>query len=42
LNTSYCHTFNPTEPGDYLSNLMVDASDDPIVIVVEEVDVLII
>lgn len=41
LNASYCHTFNPTEPGDYLSNLMVDASDDPIVIVIEEVDVLI-
>jgi len=41
LNASYCHTFNPTEPGDCLSNLMVDASDDPIVIVVEEVDVLI-
>jgi DNA replication protein DnaC len=41
LNASYCHTFNPTEPGDYLSNLMVDASDDPIVIVVEEVDVMI-
>lgn len=41
LNASYCHTFNPTDPGDFLSNLMVDASDDPIVIVVEEVDILI-
>ena len=43
LNGSYCHTFNPTEPGDYLSNLMVDISndDDPIIIVIEEVDVLI-
>ena len=43
LNGSYCHTFNPTEPGDYLSNLMVDIKidDDPVIIVVEEVDVLI-
>jgi len=42
LNGSYCHTFNPTEPGDSLSNLMVDIQiDDPIVIVIEEVDVLI-
>ena len=41
LNASYCHTFNPTEPGDCLSNLMIDATDEPIVIVIEEVDVLI-
>jgi len=43
LNASYCHTFNPTEPGDYLSNLIVDVrtQDDPVVIVIEEVDVLI-
>ena len=43
LNASYCHTFNPTEPGDYLSNLIVDirTQDDPVVIVIEEVDVLI-
>jgi hypothetical protein len=40
LNASYCHTFNPTEPGDFLSNLMVDVSEEPIVIVIEEVDVL--
>jgi DNA replication protein DnaC len=43
LNATYCHTFNPTEPGDYLSNLMVDIRlhDDPVVIVIEEIDVLI-
>ena len=43
LNGSYCHTFNPTEPGDYLSNLMIDirVDDDPVIIVIEEVDVLI-
>jgi len=43
LNAVYCHTFNPTEPGDFLSNLMVDirSHDDPVVIVIEEVDVLI-
>jgi len=43
LNATYCHTFNPTEPGDYLSNLMVDirTEDDPVVIVIEEIDVLI-
>ena len=43
LNATYCHTFNPTDPGDYLSSLMVDirSNDDPVVIVIEEVDVLI-
>jgi len=43
LNGSYCHTFNPTEPGDFLSNLMVDirVDDCPVIIVIEEVDVLI-
>jgi len=43
LNATYCHTFNPTDPGDYLSNLMVDirSDDDPVVVVIEEVDVLI-
>lgn len=42
LNATYCHTFNPTDPGDYLSNLMVDirSDDDPVVIVIEEIDVL--
>jgi hypothetical protein len=43
LNGSYCHTFNPTEPGDCLSNLMVDirVDDDPVIIVIEEVDIMI-
>ena len=42
LNGSYCHTFNPTEPGDCLSNLMVDIRvDDPVIIVIEEVDIMI-
>lgn len=43
LNANYCHTFNPTDPGDYLSNLMVDIRSDnePVVIVIEEIDVLI-
>jgi hypothetical protein len=41
LNGLYCHTFNPTEPGDFLSNLMVDMNtDQPIVIVIEEIDIL--
>ena len=42
LNGSYCHTFNPTEPGDCLSNLMVDIRvDDPVISVIEEVDIMI-
>jgi hypothetical protein len=43
LNGSYCHTFNPTEPGDCLSNLMVDlrVDDEPVIIVIEEVDIMI-
>ena len=41
LNASYCHTFNPTEPGDSLSNLLIDVTDEPIIIVIEEVDVII-
>ena len=41
INGIYCHTFNPTEPGDYLSNLIMDIPEQPIIIVIEEVDVLI-
>lgn len=43
LNGSYCHTFNPTEPGDYLSNLIADirVDDEPVIIVIEEVDIMI-
>jgi len=42
LKGFYCHTFNPSEPGDHLSNLIVDMQrdDEPIVIVLEEVDIL--
>ena len=42
LNGFFCHTFNPTDPGDYLSNLIADMQldDEPIIIVIEEIDVL--
>jgi hypothetical protein len=42
LKGIYCHTFNPSEPGDQLSTLIVDMQrdDEPIVIVLEEIDVL--
>jgi hypothetical protein len=42
LKGFYCHTFNPSEPGDQLSNLIVDIQrdDEPIVIVLEEIDTL--
>jgi hypothetical protein len=40
LRGSYCHTFNPTEPGDHISNVTMDHlfDDGPMVIVMEEVD----
>jgi len=43
LKGIYCHSFNPSEPGDKLSNLMVDIEreDDPLIIVLEEADVII-
>ena len=39
----YCHSFNPTDPGDSLTSLMMDIGnkDTPIVIVMEETDVII-
>ena len=42
LKGIYCHTFNPSDPGDQLSSLIVDIErdDEPIIIVLEEVDVL--
>lgn len=42
LNGMYCHTFNPTDPGDQLSNLISDMQeqDGPIIVVMEEIDVL--
>jgi len=41
LSGIYCHSFNPTDPGDVLSSLMVDImkdSDEPVIVVIEEVD----
>jgi len=46
LGASFCHTFNPTDPGDNFQNLIThirDSSDTPettIVIVLEEIDIL--
>jgi len=42
LKGFYCHTFNPSEPGDQISNLIVDMQreDEPIVLVLEEIDTL--
>jgi len=43
LKGIYCHMFNPTEPGDQLSTLIVDIQrdDEPLILVLEEVDVMI-
>jgi len=42
LGGKYCHTFNPTDPGDQLNILVSDANleDSPLIIVLEEVDVM--
>jgi hypothetical protein len=42
LNGKYCHTFNPTDAGDNLTSLLVEAGmeSDVIVVVLEEVDIL--
>ena len=42
LGGKYCHSFNPTDPGDQLSMLVLDADmdDTPLIIVLEEVDIL--
>jgi hypothetical protein len=42
LGGKYCHTFNPTDPGDQLNILISDANieDSPLIIVLEEVDIL--
>ena len=43
LSGIYCHSFNPSDPGDSLSSLMVDISkdsDEPIIVVIEEVDII--
>lgn len=38
----YCHTFNPTDPGDCLTSLMLDIGsiDVPLILVIEETDVI--
>jgi hypothetical protein len=44
LNGSFCNTFNPSEPGDTLSNLfrvMAPKSSNPLVILFDEVDSII-
>ena len=43
IKGSFCHTFNPTEPGDTLHFLLREtrAQDKPLVVVIEEANVLI-
>ena len=44
LNAKYCHTFHPMDPGDHLSSLLVEtepSADNPLIIVLEEVDEMI-
>lgn len=46
IGGAFCHTFNPTDPGDKFDNLvrcirdLTATSESPIVVVLEEVDVL--
>lgn len=42
MRGGYCHTFNPTEPGDHLTTLTMEHmfEDGPLVLVIEEVDEL--
>jgi gluconate kinase len=44
LNGTFCHTFNPTDPGDTLQHILRDSDpmdDRPTIIVLEEVNTLI-
>jgi hypothetical protein len=43
IKGSFCHTFNPTEPGDTLHSLLREtrSHDKPLVVVIEEANVLI-
>jgi len=43
LGGIYCHSFNPSEPGDQLFSLITDIerNDEPIIIVLEEADIII-
>ena len=40
LKGAYCHTFNPTEPGDHLTTLTMEHMFDegPLILVMEEID----
>ncbi len=39
MGANYCHTFNPSEPGDTLSKLLMEINRDcPTIIVMEEID----
>jgi len=42
LQGAYCHTFNPTEPGDHLTTLTMEHmfEDGPLILVLEEADEL--
>ena len=44
VNGSFCHTFNPTDPGDTLSCILRDSNptdDNPTIILIEEVNIII-
>ena len=44
VNGTFCHTFNPTDPGDTLSSLIRDSvptDDSPTIILIEEVNTMI-
>lgn len=43
LGGKYCHSFNPTDPGDQMSMLVLDADidDKPLIVVLEEADIMI-
>lgn len=46
LNGFFCHTFNPTDPGDTVSNMITEISQDidedrPIIVVLEEANIMI-
>lgn len=43
IKGSFCHTFNPTDPGDTLHSLLREtrAQDKPLVVVIEEANILI-
>ena len=42
LQASFCHTFQPTDPGDSFSSLVQDTHcEEPLVVVLEEVDTIV-